>query len=461
MTPDLQSSTDHRSLQDAANRHLFVGMTNAAQLAEEGGPLVMDSADGIYVTSMDGKKYIDGISGMYFRNVGHGREEIAKAIYDQLTRVSMNVYAGATPATIQLAAKLAQITPGDLTRTFFCQGGSEANESSLKMAQAYHVRRGDRGRYKVISRKGSYHGSTYGTMWLGGHPGFPRIDYQPKPANVVTVPAPHYYHDEFNSKSPEECGERAAKAIEEAILFEGPDSVSAVIGEPVSQPLGGVVPPSNYWPLVRDICDRYGVLLIFDEVITGFGRLGTWFGADFVGVTPDIMSFAKGITSGYFPVGGAIATAEVADVFSGGPEKTWSHMYTYSAHPGGAAAALKNLEIVERENLVENARARGEQLKERLEEMKEKHPMIGDVRGTGLIQGIEFVADRTSKQHFDPKLRVNARLTEKLIARGVWIRVPAYIVPIAPPLIITADELDELATAIDESLGEVERELGV
>jgi L-2,4-diaminobutyrate transaminase len=151
----------------------------------------------------------------------------------------------------------------------------------------------------------------------------------------------------------------------------------------------------------------------------------------------------------------------VADVFSGGPEKTWSHMYTYSAHPGGAAAALKNLEIVEREGLVENARARGEQLKERLAEMKEKHPMVGDVRGAGLIQGIEFVADRKTKQHFDPKLRVNARLTEKLIARGVWIRVPAYIVPIAPPLIITADELDELATAIDESLGEVERELGV
>ncbi len=461
MTTTIPPATDNSALQDAANRHLFVGMTNAAQLAEEGGPLVMDSADGVYVTAMDGKKYIDGISGMYFRNAGHGREEIARAVYEQLARISMNVYAGATPATIQLAAKLAEITPGDLTRTFFCQGGSEANESSLKMAQAYHMRRGDKGRYKVISRKGSYHGSTYGTMWLGGHPGFPRTDYQPKPANVVTVPAPHYYHCEFGSTSPEQCGELSAKAIEEAILFEGPDSVSAVIGEPVSQPLGGVVPPSNYWPMVREICDRYGVVLIFDEVITGFGRLGEWFGADFVGVTPDIMSFAKGITSGYFPVGGSIATAEIADVFSGGPEKTWSHMYTYSAHPGGAAAALANLEIVEREGLVDNARARGEQLAERLAEMKEKHPMIGDVRGAGLIQGIEFVADRESRTHFDASLRVNMRLTEKLIERGVWIRVPAYIIPIAPPLVISADELDALATAIDESLGEVEKELGV
>ena len=460
MTTTLPSSTDNIALQDAANRHMFVGMTNASQLAEEGGPLVMKSAEGVYVTAMDGKKYIDGISGMYFRNAGHGREEIAKAVYDQLASISMNVYAGATPATIQLAVKLAEITPGDLTRTFFCQGGSEANESSLKMAQAYHMRRGDKGRYKVISRRGSYHGSTYGTMWLGGHPGFPRTDYQPKPANVVTVAGPHYYRCEFGSTSPEQCGELSAKAIEDAILFEGPESVSAVIGEPVSQPLGGVIPPSNYWPLVREICDKYGVLLIFDEVITGFGRLGKWFGADFVGVTPDIMSFAKGITSGYFPVGGTIATAEVADVFSGGPEKTWSHMYTYSAHPGGAAAALKNLEIVEREGLVENARVRGEQLHERLEEMKGKHSIVGDVRGAGLIQGIEFVADRKTKAHFDPSLRVNARLTEKLIARGVWIRVPAFIVPIAPPLTITADELDGLCDAIDESLGEVQGELG-
>lgn len=453
--------TDNAALQDAANKHLFVGMTNPAQLAEEGGPLVMDSAEGVHITAMDGKKYIDGISGMYFRNAGHGREEIARAVYEQLSRISMNVYAGATPVTIQLAAKLAEITPGDLTRTFFCQGGSEANESSLKMAQAYHMRRGDKGRYKVISRRGSYHGSTYGTMWLGGHPGFPRTDYQPKPANVVTVPAPDTYHCEFGSSSDEECGELAAKAIEDAILFEGPDSISAVIGEPVSQPLGGVVPPANYWPLVREICDKYGVVLIFDEVITGFGRLGKWFGADFVGVTPDIMSFAKGITSGYFPVGGSIATAEIADVFSGGPEKTWSHMYTYSAHPGGAAAAMANLAIVEREGLVENARIRGEQLHERLLEMKEKHPMIGDVRGAGLIQGIEFVADRKTKQHFDPSLRVNMRLTERLIERGVWIRVPAYIIPLAPPLIITADEMDQLATAVDESLTEVEKELGI
>lgn len=459
--PKVPAVDDPAGLHLAAIEHLFVGMVNTAQLAEEGGPLVIDSSDGIYVTDIEGRRFIDGISGMYFRNAGHGREEIARAVYEQLLRVSMNVYAAATPATIRLAARLAEITPGTLSRTFFSQGGSDANETSLKMAQAYHMRHGDTGRFKVISRRGSYHGSTYGTMWLGDHPGFPRTDYQPPPANVVHVPQPNPYRCEFGSATPEECGEKSANAIEEAIIFHGPESVSAVIGEPVSQPLGGVVPPDNYWPRVREICDKYGVLLIFDEVITGFGRLGTWFGADFVGVTPDIMSFAKGISSGYFPVGGSIATKAVGDAFTGGPEATFKHMYTYMAHPAGAAASLANLEIMERENLVDNARERGEQLKDRLLEMKEKHRMIGDVRGVGLIQGIEFVKDRATKEHFDPKLGVNTRLTEKLIDRGVWIRVPAFILPIAPPLIITAGELDQLAGAIDESIGEVEREIGV
>jgi len=456
--PDTDTNLD---LRQAALDHLYVGMANHEMLAEEGGPLIIDRAEGIYVYDLEGKRYTDCISGMYFRNVGHGREAIARAIYEQIANVSMNVYAGVTPATARLAAKLAKMTPGGLTRTFFCQGGSEANESSIKMAQAYHVRRGDRGRHKVISRRGSYHGGTWGTMWLGDHPFFPRLDYQPVPAHSVVVPGPYFYRCPFNSTSEEQCGELSAQIIEQEILRQGPESVSAVIGEPVTQPLGGVVPPSNYWPLVREICDKYGVLLIFDEVITGFGRLGTWFGADFVGVTPDIMSFAKGVTSGYFPLGGSIATADVANVFAGGPEKTWSHMYTYSAHPGGAAAAMKNLEIVESENLVDNARERGVQLAGRLAEMKQRHPMIGDVRGTGLIQGIEFVKDRETKEIFEPALGVNAMLTEELKKRGVWMRVPPYILPVAPPLIITADELDGLLSDIDEVLATVENRLGM
>ena len=453
----IKSSTE---LRQAALDHVFIGMNNHAMLGEEGGPLIVERGEGIYVWDIDGNRYIDGISGMYFRNTGHGREEIARAIYDQISNLSANVYASVTPAAVELATEIANLTPGDLSRTFFCQGGSEANESALKLAQAYHMRMGEKGRYKVISRRGSYHGSTYGTMWLGEHPGFPRTDYQPKPSSAVHVPAPHFYRCEFNSTTPEQCGELAALAIEKAIISEGPDSISAVIGEPVTQPLGGVVPPENYWPMVREICDRYGVILIFDEVITGFGRLGEWFGAEVVNTQPDIISFAKGITSGYFPLGGCIADRRIGDAFAGGPEKTWSHMYTYSAHPGGVAAGLKNLEIIKRENLIQNARERGAQLTDRLADMKDRHNIIGDARGIGLVQGLELVADRKTKRSFAPEVGIGGRFTDALKRRGVWIRVGGYILPVSPPLSITAQELDDLCDVVEEAIVEVSAGLG-
>ena len=446
-------------LRQSALDHIFIGMANHAMLGEEGGPLIVERGDGIYIYDVDGNRYIDGISGMYFRNTGHGREEIARAIYEQISDLSANVYASVTPAAVDLAVEIANLAPGDLSRTFFCQGGSEANESSLKLAQAYHVRMGERGRYKVISRRGSYHGATYGTMWLGEHPGFPRTDYQPKPSSAVHVPAPFFYRCEFNSSSPEECGELAALAIEKAIISEGPESVSAVIGEPITQPMGGVVPPENYWPMVREICDRYGVLLIFDEVITGFGRLGEWFGADVVNTQPDIISFAKGITSGYFPLGGCITGPRISNAFAGGPEKTWSHMYTYSAHPGGVAAGLKNLEIMKRENLVQNARERGAQLTDRLADIADQHPIVGEARGIGLVQGLEIVADRETRKSFPPEVGIGGRLTDALKRRGVWIRVGNYILPLSPPLTITATQIDDLCDVVDEALGEVEGDL--
>ena len=455
------SPDDIRGLQQAAIDHLFVGTRNAAQLAEDGGPMIVNDADGIYFTDSTGRQYVDGISGMYFRNAGHGRDEIAEAIYEQLKQVSMHVYVASTSSTVRLAARLAQIAPGGLTRTFFTSGGSESNETSIKMAQAYHNRTGGKGRFKVISRKGSYHGGTWGTMWLGSHPFLPREEYQPVPSHAVHVPNPNPYRCELGGSTPEECAELCANAVEEAILFHHPDSVSAVIGEPITQPLGGVVPGPGYWDRVREICDKYGVLLIFDEVITGFGRTGDWFGADTVGVVPDIMSFAKGVTSGYFPMGGSIATAEVSDVFSGGPDKTFKHMFTYTGHPAGAAGAMANLDIMEREDLPGNARQRGEQLGERLQEMMEKHPSIGDVRGLGLIQGIEFVKDRDTKEHFGPEVDWGPRITQALVDRGIWIRVGAYILPLAPPLMISADEIDALCTAIDESITEVETAVGV
>ena len=443
----------------SANKHMYIGMVNESTLKKEGGPLIIKDSEGIYLTSYENEKFIDGISGMYFRNVGHGRKEIAKAIYEQISTVSMNVYAGITQKSVELAKKLSDITPGDLEKTFFCQGGSEAYESRLKLAQAFHVRNGEKGRFKVISRNGSYHGSTYGTMWLGGHPGFPRTDYQPPPANLIHVRQPDYYRREYPKQSTEEFTNECIREIEDKILFHGPETISCFIGEPVSQPLGGVVPPENYWTLVRELCDKYGIILIFDEVITGFGRIGEWFGSNLFDVQPDIMSFAKGITSGYFPLGGSISTKRISSAFDGDPSNVWSHMYTYSAHPGGAAAGLKNLEIIEQENLIQNAKDRGNQLYERLSEIKNKRRIVGDNRGIGLLQGLELVKDKETKEHFDPSLGINQILTHKLKNRGIWIRVPAFILPIAPPLTSTASQIDHICTAIDESIEELEKEL--
>ena len=447
---------DESALGLAAIEHLFVGMTNAAMLAEQGGPPIFVRAEGIRATDVSGRSYIDAVSGYGFRNVGFGHTEIADAVHRQLVDFNMHLAGSSAPATILLATKMAEITPGTLSRTFFTSGGSESNETAIKMARAIHVRRGDTGRYKVISRENSFHGYTMGTQWLGGHPFLTREDYNPMPIGMVHAPDPNPYRCDRGGKTAEECADRCASAIEDLILFHGPDSVSALIAEPVSQPLGGVVPGPGYWDRVSEICDRYGVLLIFDEVITGFGRLGTWFGSDLMDVTPDIMSFAKGLTSGYFPMGGTIAKKELADLFTGGPQQTFKHMLTYTGHPAGAAAALVNIAIVEREDLVENARLRGSQLEGALTDLKERHWSIGDVRGAGLLQGIEFVRDRATKELFSSEQEFDKRMTAKLFDRGIYLRVRGHILGLCPPLIINADEIDEIVSAIDESLTEVE-----
>ena len=459
--PRIPSTDDERALSLAAVEHLFVGMTNSAALAEDGGPPIFVKGEGARVTDIRGKSYIDVVAGFSFRNVGFGRTEIADAVRDQLVAFNMHVGGGSAPSTIQLAAKMAAITPGTLTKTFFTSGGSESTETALKMAKGYHNRRGDKGRYKVISRKNSFHGYTNFTQWLGGHPFLPRNEYNPMPIGIVHAPDPNPYRCELGGRTPEECAEKCANAIEELIVFHDPDSVSAVIGEPVAQPLGGVVPGPGYWERVREICDRYGVLLVFDEIITGFGRLGTMFGSERFDVVPDIMAFAKGVTSGYFPMGGAIATKKVADYFTGGPEATFKHMFTYTGHPAGAAAALVNIDIIEREKLVENSRLRGEQLRERLLDIEDRHPSVGEARGIGLLQGLELVKDRETKELWPPEARFPERMTARLFDRGIYLRVRGQILQMTPPLVITADEIDEIATAIDEAFTETERELGV
>ena len=447
-------------LRGAAIRHLWMHNRDWTQMAEEGEPMIAVRGEGVRIEDSEGNSWIDVNGGYNSVNVGYGRTEIADAAHAQMARLSYFPNGTTTEPTAALARKLAEITPGTLSRSFPVSGGSEANETALKIARAYHRRRGDSGRYKVISRIGSYHGTTAGVLWLGGTPQSQRADFEPSYPGMVYAPAPLPYRSPVEGETASECAVRCADAVERLIVSEGPDTVAAVIGEPVSVPLGAVVPADEYWPMMRDICDRYGVLLIADEVINGFGRTGRMFAVEHWDVVPDIMTVAKGIVSSYLPMAAAIATEEVAGAFAGENDYL-RHVLTASGHPVAAAASLRNIEIIESENLVENAAAAGAYFKQRLEEMAGDHPTIGDVRGVGLLVALELVRDRETKAPFAPEDRVAERLNESFREHGLILRVNGPVVNMGPPLCITESEVDEIIHALDLSLWELEGELGI
>ena len=454
--------TEEEQLRRAALEYVWIPMREPTEMGEKGEPYIFVEGRGVRVRDISGREFIDGLSGLWLKNVGYGREEIAEAVREQMLKITYQPFGATTVPTIRLAEKLAQITPG-VPRAFFVSGGSEAVETALKIARAYHVRRGERGRYKVISRKGSYHGATGVAMWLGGGIGVGagRSDYEPAYPGMIYAPQPLPYRCEFGAKSPSECAVKCAKAVEDLILFHGPETIAAFIGEPIATPPGIAVPGDEYWPRIREICTKYGILLIVDEVICGFGRTGKWFGIQHWDVQPDIITVAKGLTSGYIPMGAALVRKEVADAFVGSEKVMLRHIITFGGHPVAAAAALKNLEIMEREGLVENAARMGEYLLEHLKELQEKHPIVGDVRGKGLLAGIELVRDRKTKERWPQEAKVRDRLISKFLREGLYLRPYGETISLAPPLCITRSEVDEVCHILDTVLGEVERELGV
>ena len=371
-------------------------------------------------------------------NVGHGRTKIAEAVADQLGALHYaNTFAYPAVPTIKLSKKLAELAPGDLNRVFLASGGSEAVDTALKIIRQYHVNNGEPRRTKFIARRGSYHGVSVGALSMNSAPTVHREIWDPMLINTKFV------------------GE-TAEDVEEMIKFEGPETVAGFITEPISVPKGMKVPDDDYWPKVREICDRYGVLMVADEVITGFGRTGKMFAMEHWNVTADLMTFAKGVTSGYQPVGGVMVTNKVYDAFKGDGDKTFTHGYTYSGHPAGAAAALANLAIIEEENLVQNSAETGAYLKGQLETLKE-HSMVSEVHGTGLLLSIELLEDKATGKPFPkdaPKLK---RLVEEMENRGMLTRAEPYLY-IAPPLILTREEADEIVSIIDEALTVVEKE---
>ena len=453
-------ASDTEDLRQASLRYLWMHSRDWVQMAEEGGPSFIVDGEGVKVRDSEGRTWIDVNGGYNSVNVGYGRTEIAEAAYEQMVKLPYFPNGTTTVPTIKLAEKLAELAPGSLSRVFPVSGGSEANETALKIARAYHKRKGEPGRYKIISRRGSYHGMTAGVLWLGGNPASPREDFEPAYPGMVYAPQPNPYRCELGGETPSECAVRCAEAIDDLIRFHGPETVAAVIAEPIAMPQGAAVPGDEYWPMLREICDRHGVLLIADEVICGFGRTGRMFAVEHSEVVPDIMTVAKGIVSSYLPLAATVVKEEVADAFAGEGNHL-RHVFTFSGHPVSAAAALKNIEIIESEGMVENSAETGAYFKEQLEGLKVDHPVVGDVRGVGLLIAVELVSDRSTKASFPKEANIPARLNEKFSKHGLIFRTNSDILNIGPPLCITRYEVDEIVHAIDLSLWELEGELGI
>jgi adenosylmethionine-8-amino-7-oxononanoate aminotransferase len=420
-------------------------------------PVIYVRGRGAVVQDICGREYLDGLSGLWNVNVGHGRTELAETAAAQLKELAYaSGYAGSSniPA-ITLANRLTELADGGMQAVFFTSGGAEANESALKTARFYWKVKGKPGKVKVIARHQGYHGVTLQTMSATSMGSYWKM-FEPRVPGFVHIQTCYPYRYQ-GAKPGETVGQAAARELEEAILREGAETVAAFIGEPIHGAGGVIYPTDDYWPRVREICNRHEVLLIADEVITGFGRTGRWFGLGHWNVTPDMISFAKGVTSGYLPLGGILVNGQIKEALdSVNPADRWMHAYTYSAHPTCCALALKNIEIIEREGLCENSRKMGNRLHDGLKSAFSDCSNAGEVRGgKGLLTAVEFVEDRATKQNFAADRKFAPRLQKEMMNRGVITRTLRAAGPhpglgdsvfFAPPLVVTETEVDRLVS---------------
>ena len=405
-------------------------------------PLVIERGEGVWLYTTDGQKILDGMAGLWNVNAGYGREELAKTAYDQMKDLAFTSnFSGMTNLpSITLADKLAGFAYEGLSTTLFTSGGSEANDSAFKTARYYWKRKGKPGKYKVIARKGSYHGITLAATFATGLEKYHTM-FGPAMEGFVHIPAPNPYRYEGVVKAGETIGQAAARELEEAILREGQDTVAAFIAEPIMGVGGVIVPPADYFPLVRAICNKYEVLFIADEVITGFGRTGEWFALKHWNIKPDILAFAKAVTSGYAQLGGIQLSDEIRETMeSAADTEAYMHGYTYSGHAMACAVALKNIEIMEREEFPKRARELGKRLFDGLQTLKE-FSFVGDVRGIGLVYGVEIVSNKETKAA-DPALTM--KIFKAAQERGLRTRPLGNTLAFSPPLSITEDEVDEI-----------------
>lgn len=432
----------------AGVRHIWLDFQQMALFERD--PLIIVEARGLRVRTDDGREFIDAIGGAMVSTLGYGDEVVRRAMRASVDRLDFwSVLHATTPAAIALARRLAELLPGDLNTAFLLTGGSEATETAMKIARQYHRNRGEGTRFKVISRYWSYHGATLGALAASGVGD--RRKFEPLPQGFMHVPPPYCYRCPFG-KTPDSCQVECAEAVAEVVRYEGRESVSAVIADPVMAAAGVLVPPKAYYRRLRQICDDNGILLVFDEVLTGFGRLGTLFAADYYETVPDLICLGKGLSSGYAPVAATVARDHVAEAFRGDPSRTFLHGHTYGGHPLGCDTALAVIDQLLSRGLVEQARDSGAYLGARLGELAERHPEIGDVRGLGMLWGIEFVADRATRAQFPASDAFAPAVREWARKLGMLCRGSAHVVIVAPALVATRGELDEIVDVLDRAI---------
>jgi adenosylmethionine-8-amino-7-oxononanoate aminotransferase len=441
----------------SAIRHLWTHKTQDHPWLSD-SELVIERGEGVWVWTEQGKKLMDAFAGLAVVNVGHGRREIAEAIAEQTVKLAYypTTRQFSNRPAAELAATLASLTPGDLDLTMFAVSGSEANERSMQIARQYWLAKGKPDKHKIVSFLGGYHGATMGTFAICGLPHLAAPYAKLEPQGFTKLAPPHPYRDR-GAGSDQDLIERRGRELRDAIVNEGPDTVSAVIMEPVLSSGGFIMPPIGWLRKVRAICDELGVLMIADEVITGFGRTGRWFAVEHDGVVPDLMSVAKGITSGYIPLSASIARRHLAEVFADDAKEENVHPNTYAAHPVACAAALANLQIMEKDRLVENAAAMGVRLAEGLTQALSGSRLLGEVRGRGLLVCADLVEPHGSGRPLD-KEHV-AKLDRKAWDRGAIVYARGNVLRLAPPLCITKQEVDTLVDMVAGSIKELEREI--
>ncbi|MDR3482176.1 MAG: aspartate aminotransferase family protein [Burkholderiaceae bacterium] len=445
-----QAAVDTRAIQQIDSAHYLHPFTDFKSLNAQGARVIV-KGDGIYIWDSEGKRLIDGMSGLWCVNAGYGRASIADAVHAQMQELPFyNSFFQTTNApAAQLAAKLAAISPPQFKHVFFTCSGSEGNDTNVRMVRRYWDLQGCPERHVIISRKNAYHGSTMAGASLSGMSYMHEQGGLPIPG-IVHIDQP-YYLENGKGMTPDEFGVKAASWLETKILEVGADKVAAFIGEPIQGAGGVIIPPATYWPEIQRICDKYGILLIADEVICGFGRLGHWFGSEYFGIKPDLMTFAKGVTSGYVPLGGVLVGDKVADVLieKGGD---FNHGFTYSGHPVACAAALENLRILESEKLVDKVREdTGPYLKQVFEKLIE-HPLVGMAETIGFTAGLVLVKKKANNVHdcefFPSELDVGMVCRGHMFGNGMIMRAVGNRMIIAPPLVMTRAQIDEMVALI-------------